>query len=228
MKVNSFARTFNASVRRRTSLPVLFVSLLIACALSAPVGYAQSTPRSDKPDAKKLYLPPGVEKLCSIEFDKDEVRPARVEDQDLPCLKSIVETLKAHPDNKLVLVGVQDPVKDHEERDNGKERMEEDMSGKDIRWEDISMYRAVNAKWYLSTYYGIDPARIIPTTNEGRDGQEVSFYLVPGDADFLHNYLNTTRTNEDPCTVKPCYDPREEHLDAQPRDQIESAPAPKS
>jgi hypothetical protein len=193
----------------------LLTTLLAPAKTVAQSGSATTT-------ATKLRLPAGVEKLCSIPFDKDERRPARVEDGALTCLDSIAKTLKEHPDRKLVLVGVQDPVKDHEERDKGEERETEDMTGLDVRWDDISMYRAVNTKLYLTNWYGIDPSRLIPTTNEGRDGQDVAFYLVPGDADFLHNYLNTTRTNESTCTVKPCYDPREEALTPQPRDVIRS------
>jgi len=172
----------------------------------------------------KLVLPAGVEKLCTIPFDKDMRRPARVEDGALLCLTEIARTLQDRPDRKVVLVGVSDPVRDHEERDNGKERMVEDKTGLDVRYEDLAAYRAVNTKAYLTQWFHIDPARILPTTNEGRHGQDVATYLIPGDADFEHNYLNTTRTNELPCTVKPCYDTREETLSAQPRGQIPSQP----
>ncbi len=168
----------------------------------------------------KLVLPAGVEKLCSIQFDLDQRRPARVEDSALPCLQEIAKTLKDRPDGKVVLVGVSDPVKDHEEKDAGMDRETEDRTGLDTRYEDIAAYRAVNTKWYLTHFLNVAPSRVIPTTNEGRHGQDLRFYLVPSDADFLHNYLNTTRTNEDPCTVKPCYDTREETLDAQPRTVI--------
>jgi hypothetical protein len=61
----------------------------------------------------------------------------------------------------------------------------------------------LNAKGYLARWYGIDPARILPTTDESLHGQDVTFYLVPGSADFNHNYLDTTKTNEKPCSVKP-------------------------
>jgi hypothetical protein len=169
----------------------------------------------------KVALPAGVERLCSIQFDKDEKRPARVEDSALPCLEQAAAALKQRPDRKLVLVGVSDPVKDHEEKDAGAERDGEDMSGLDIRYEDTSAYRVVNTKDYLTRFYKTDPSRILPTTNENRHGQDVTFYLVPGDADFLHNYLNTTRTNEKVCTVKPCYDKREESDSAQPRERIQ-------
>ncbi len=190
----------------------------LALAATSVWGQGPATPPAAA--QPKLVLPAGVEKLCTIQFDKDSRRPARVEDSALPCLQEIAKTLQDRPDRKLVLVGVSDPVKDHEEKDNGMEREHEDNTGLDVRYEDIAAYRAVNTKAYLTRWFHLDPARILPTTNEGRHGQDVAFYLVPGDADFEHNYLNTTRTNELPCTVKPCYDTREETLSAQPRGQI--------
>jgi hypothetical protein len=182
-----------------------------------------STPVQTAP--AQLVLPAGVERLCSISFDKDQKRPARVEDEALPCLEQVAKVLGDRPNKKVVLVGVSDPVKDHEEKDAGEDRGGEDMTGLDIRYEDTSAYRAVNSKDYIVRFYGIDPARLIPTTNENRHGQDVVFYLVPGDANFLHNYLDTTRTNEHHCTVKPCYDPREESDTPQPRERIQPKPA---
>jgi hypothetical protein len=120
-----------------------------------------------------LALPSGVEKLCSIQFNKDEKRHARVEDNVLPCLDKAAAVLKQRPDRKLVLVGVSDPVKDHEEKDTGEERDGEDMTGLDIRYEDTSAYRVVNTKDYLTRYYHILPSRILPTTNENRHGQGI-------------------------------------------------------
>ncbi|MFT4114886.1 hypothetical protein, partial [Silvibacterium sp.] len=55
--------------------------------------------------------------------------------------------------------------------------------------------------------------------------QTVTFYLVPAAADFNHNYLGTTKTNERPCTITPCYTPDEESLAAQPRSQIVETPS---
>lgn len=207
---------------RKQTKSSLIVALACLSAICAPSieGQTASTAIDRRPPPPKLILPAGVEKLCSIQFDKDTKRPARVEDSALPCLSEVASTLKQRPDRKLVLVGVSDPVKDHEEKDAGEDREGEDMTGFDIRYEDTSAYRAVNTKDYLTRFYGIDPSRILPTTNENRHGQDVAFYLVPGDADFLHNYLNTTRTNEGICTVKPCYDKREESDSPQPRERI--------
>jgi hypothetical protein len=170
--------------------------------------------------AQAQSLPSGVEQFCSIQFDKDPKRPARVEDSALSCLKEAAKRLREKPEAKLVLVAVADPVKDHAADENGHMRETEDATGLDVRWEDLAAYRSLNTKWYLTRWYGIDPVRILPTTDESIQGQDVTFYLVPGAADFNHNYLGTTKTNERPCTVKPCYSPDEESLKAQPRSRI--------
>jgi hypothetical protein len=165
-------------------------------------------------------LPQSVENVCTIHFYKDTRRPARVEDSELPCLNEAAKRLRSQSNVKLVLVGTSDPVKDYAADQNGKMREREDKTGYDVRLEDLAAYRSINAKWYLTRWYGIDPARILPTTDESVHGQDVAFYLVPAAADFNHNYLDTTKTNEKPCTVKPCYSPDEETLTAQPRSRI--------
>lgn len=105
---------------------------------------------------------------------------------------------------------------------------QQDSTGYDIRLEDLAADRSLNTKGYPVRWFRIDPARILPTTDESRFGQTVTFYLVPGDADFNHNYLGTTETNERSCTVKPCYPSDEESLEAQPRSRILTADTGKS
>jgi hypothetical protein len=168
--------------------------------------------------AQKPAPPAGVEEICTISFDKDLLRPARVENSALLCLKQATAQLQSHPDRKLVLVGVKDPAKDHEAPNNGRE--EEDATGFDTRLEDLSAYRAINIKWYLVHYLHANATRIIPTTDETYFAQTVTFYLVPASADYNHNFLGTTKTNEKPCTITPCYSPDEETLSAQPRPLI--------
>lgn len=158
--------------------------------------------------------------LCSIAFDKNPVRPARVQNSALPCLKQAADFLKSHADRKLVLVGAKDPKRDHEPAYVESAREEEDATGFAVRLEDLSAYRAVNAKWYLVHSLHADPTRILPTTDETYFAQTVTLYDVPGSADFNHNFLNTTKINELPCTIKPCYSSDEETLKAQPRDRI--------
>ncbi len=115
---------------------------------------------------------------------------------------------------------MKDPARDHEAAENGSDREEEDATGFDVRLEDLSAYRAVNTKWYLAHYLGADSTRILPTTDERYFAQTVTFYLVPASADFNHNFLGTTKINEKPCTITPCYSPDEETLTAQRRPRI--------
>jgi hypothetical protein len=194
---------------KAASMAGSLAATLVHCLALAATGAGQDAP-----------LPPEVERVCSIQFDKDTRRPARVEDSALPCLKKAAQKLRDNPGAKLVLVGIADPVEDHEADANGHMRETEDATGLDVRWEDLAAYRSLNTKWYLTRWFRIDPARVLPTTDESVHGQEVTFYLVPAAADFNHNYLGTTKTNERPCTVKPCYSPDEESLKAQPRSRI--------
>jgi hypothetical protein len=166
-------------------------------------------------------IPPGVEKICVIKFSKDTEYPARVEDSALACLNEAADKLKKNLQLKLVLVGTSHPVFDHAEKDAGMERETEDTTGRTIRFEDVAAYRAVNTKQYLTQWYGIDPSRVIPTTDEYQLAREVTVFAVPGRANFLHNYLNTTPCNEAHCTVKPCYNPHEDTLAAQVRSRID-------
>jgi len=170
--------------------------------------------------AQQLPLAAGVEKLCSFDFNKDSLRPARVENSALPCLEQAAKKLKDTANIKLVLVGISHPLYDHEERDHGMERMKEDATGEDIRFTDVAAYRAVNAKAYLTQWLGVDPAKIIPTTDEYTLGRKVIVYTVPGDAHFYHNYTKTTPTNESKCTIKPCPNPEEDVLTPQSRPPI--------
>jgi hypothetical protein len=191
----------------------------IGVSLAIVSGLAVSFPH--KAAGQNKPLPSGVGKICTIAFDKDPKRPARVEDAALDCLNEVSQRLKASPDRKVVLVGTADPVKDHAEEQRGEERMQEDASGSDLRFGDIAMYRAVNAKDYLVRWNHVTPGSVIPTTDEWVSSQQVVvFYLVPADANFTNNYLGTTKTNEMVCTVKPCPDPREERLTPQSRSRI--------
>ena len=185
-------------------------ALVLAALASFQTATAQRTP-----------LAAGVERVCAIDFNKDPKHPARVEDAALPCLQQVADRLKALPNAKLVLVGISHPLYDHAEEDHGMEREGEDMTGTDIRFSDIAAYRAINTKDYLTRWLKVDPARIIPTTDEYALGQKVIFYTVPGDADFLHNYTRTTPTNESKCTITPCPNPDEDVLTAQPRSRID-------
>lgn len=171
--------------------------------------------------AHQLPLAPGVEKVCTIDFDKNEKYPARVEDSALPCLEQATNLLKQNAKIKLVLVGISHPVYDHLEKENGMERDVEDTTGADIRFSDVAAYRAINTKAYLTHWLGADPTKVIPTTDIDTSGRKVTIYTVPGDASYWHNYTQTLPINESVCTIKPCPDPIQERLTPQPRGKID-------
>lgn len=197
-------------VRAMVAVAMFSGWLLVFCGLLCGVQAA----------AQPARLPVGVRQVCAISFAKDRKFAARVEDSAAPCLRAAARVLAEHPGEKLVLIGTADLKRDSQTLKNGSMREGEDTTGADVRFEDLAAYRAINTKSYLVQWNRIDPARILPTTNEWIDGQSVSLYLVPGDADFNHNYLDTTKINENPCTVEPCYSPDEETLKAQDRGRI--------
>ena len=153
------------------NLPFRFCEGALLCALFSSSAGAK---------AQVAPLPAGVEKLCVIQFDRDQKRPARVEDSALPCLELAVKRMTADATVKLVLVGVKDPAKDHEASENGRMRETEDTTGYDIRLEDLAAYRSLNTKGYLVRWYRIDPARILPTTDESAFGADRNFLSCAG------------------------------------------------
>ena len=131
-------------------------------------------------NAQPSPLPAGVDKVCSIQFDKDTKYPARVENSALACLLQAAKSMKSNTAKKLVLVGTADPVKDSQAVENGHMRETEDETGADVRFEDLAAYRAVNTKGYLVRWLHLDAARILPTTNEWIDGQYVTLFPLSG------------------------------------------------
>jgi len=118
---------------------------------------------------------PKTERLCSIEFERDRRRPARVDNEAKGCLDGIALTLQRQSDAKLVIVGSRD----------GNESP------------DVSAERTVNVKLYLVREKGIDPSRIQLRSGATR-GRMVQHTLVPAGATFEDNGT----TNVDESTVK--------------------------
>jgi outer membrane protein OmpA-like peptidoglycan-associated protein len=119
--------------------------------------------------------PPSTQKLCSITFDHDKKRPARVDNDAKGCLDDVALNAQRSPDASLVVVG---------------------NSATDAT---LAAQRAVNTKAYLVTEKGIDASRIsVRTSSAGPD--EVDNYLVPAGANFDHDYPGTTAVDESTVT----------------------------
>jgi hypothetical protein len=114
-----------------------------------------------------------VSSLCSITFDKDKKRPARVDNEAKACLDDIALTLQSKSDASLAVVGSATAA----------EKMEPKHKSKHYKAEDFAAQRAVNTKDYLVTEKGIDASRITVYTGTGTD-KKVEDYLVPSGATF--------------------------------------------
>jgi outer membrane protein OmpA-like peptidoglycan-associated protein len=139
---------------------------------------------------------PHTQSLCSITFEKDKKRPARVDNEAKACLDEVALDLQRQSDAKAVVVG------DSNEKEKAKTAREEKAAkrNKHLKVADLAAERAVNTKDYLVTEKGIDASRIsvaIGTT----DGQKVEDYLVPSGATFSSDVQGTTPVDE--TAVKP-------------------------
>jgi outer membrane protein OmpA-like peptidoglycan-associated protein len=140
------------------------------------------------------YVPPvpHTQALCSIGFDKDLKRPARVDNEAKACLDEVALSLQKQSDAKAVVVGTSDA------KEKGKlAREEKAEAGKKHPRpvQNLAAERAVNAKEYLVTEKGIDAARVSVATSS-EDGQKVEDYLVPSGASFSADVTGTTPVDE--------------------------------
>jgi outer membrane protein OmpA-like peptidoglycan-associated protein len=127
--------------------------------------------------------------LCSISFEKDSKRPARVDNEAKACLDEVALDLQKQSDAKVVLVGNSTTA----EKAPRKGRRHAPVA-------DLAAERAVNTKDYLVTEKGIDASRVSVVTGTA-DSQKVEDYLVPSGATFTADVVGTTAVDE--TTVKP-------------------------
>ncbi len=133
--------------------------------------------------------PPQVQTLCSIQFNTDKRRPARVDNEAKACLDDVALNAQQKPDATLVVVGNSAPVP------ATRHHRRHEMTA-----QDLAAQRAVNTKDYLVTDKGIDPSRIQVRTGNGGQN-EVEDYLVPAGANFDSTVQGTTPVDEN--AVKP-------------------------
>ncbi|MGH9597224.1 MAG: OmpA family protein, partial [Edaphobacter sp.] len=104
---------------------------------------------------------PTTSALCSVSFERDARRPARVDNEGKACLDDVALKLQSASDAKLAVVG--------------------DAGSTEKKGPELAAERAVNATDYLVKEKGIDASRI--TVYTGSDnGKTVSTTLVPSGA----------------------------------------------
>jgi outer membrane protein OmpA-like peptidoglycan-associated protein len=112
---------------------------------------------------------PTTSALCSINFERDTKRPARVDNEAKACLDDISLNLQRSSDAKIAVVG-------NSAADEKVEKRHHKAEG-----EKLAAERAYNTKQYLVTEKGIDGSRISVYTGT-TDGKTVTTTLIPAGA----------------------------------------------
>jgi outer membrane protein OmpA-like peptidoglycan-associated protein len=154
--------------------------ITVTCNVADDKGQTASTTTTVNVEAPPPPPQPKTQTLCSINFDRDKKRPARVDNEAKACLDDVALNLQRQSDATVIVVG--DSASD------------EKMGPK------LAAQRAVNAKDYLVKEKGIDASRVqVRTGTEA--GKQVQNYLVPAGANFDSDVQGTTQVNED--SVRP-------------------------
>jgi outer membrane protein OmpA-like peptidoglycan-associated protein len=144
---------------------------------------------------------PKTQTLCSITFDKDTRRPARVDNEGKACLDDVALNAQQKADATLVVVGNSAPVPTPKTKYARRHA---------VTAEQLAAQRAVNTKDYLVTEKGIDASRIQVRT--GTNGQnEVEDYLVPAGANFDNDVPGTSPVDENAVKAQPRTAPVHHH-----------------
>jgi outer membrane protein OmpA-like peptidoglycan-associated protein len=160
-------------------------TITVTCNVADDKGHTASATTSVNVAAPPPPPPaPKTQTLCSIQFDHDKRRPARVDNDAKGCLDDVALNLQRSADATLVVVGNSAPAPEV----HGRHRHAMDT-------QKLAEQRAVNTKDYLVTEKGIDASRIqVRTDNSGQN--EVQNYLVPSGANFENDVQNTTPVDE--------------------------------
>ena len=154
--------------------------ITVTCNVSDDKGQTASTTTSVNIEQPPPPPQPKTQTLCSINFDRDKRRPARVDNEAKACLDDVALNLQRQSDATAVVVG--------------------DSATDEKQGPKLAAQRAVNTKDYLVKEKGIDASRIQVRTGSEAGKQEQN-YLVPAGANFDNDVQGTTQVNED--SVRP-------------------------
>jgi len=161
-------------------------TITVTCTVADDKGQTASATTTVTINTPAPVVKPTTQKLCTITFDHDKKRPARVDNDAKGCLDDVALNAQRSSDATVVVVGNAAP--------------QAPPKGKHAKAiPDLAAQRAVNTKSYLVTEKGIDASRIsVKTGTTGTD--EVDNYLVPAGANFDTDNPGTTPVDE--ATVK--------------------------
>lgn len=130
----------------------------VTCTVVDDKGQTGSGTTSVSVTAPVVAPKPMTSELCSIQFGRDDRRPARVNNEAKACLDEIALSLQRSSDARLALVG------NASSNEKGRKK--------------LAAERAVNSKVYLVSEKGIDSSRISLYTGS-QDGKTTSATLIP-------------------------------------------------
>ena len=148
-------------------------SATVTCTVTDDKGQTATATTPVTIEAPYVAPPPTQSALCSITFEKDKKRPARVDNEAKACLDDIALTLQSKSDATAAIVG----------ESTAAEKTPPKHMKKGMMAPDLAAQRAVNTKDYLVTEKGIDASRITVYTAPA-DGAKVEDYLIPSGATF--------------------------------------------
>ncbi len=140
---------------------------------------------------------PKTQQLCTITFDRDKRRPARVDNEAKACLDDLALNAQRSADASLTLVGNAAATAQPATRGRHGRKAAPAMTP-----DQLAAQRAVNTKDYLVKEKGIDASRIsVRTGTKGTN--EVDDYLVPAGANFDTDNPGTTAVDESALKPQP-------------------------
>jgi outer membrane protein OmpA-like peptidoglycan-associated protein len=167
-------------------------TITVTCSVADDKGQTASSTTTVSIEAPPAPAPK-TQTLCTIQFDHDKRRPARVDNDAKGCLDDVALNAQRASDATLVVVGNTAP----ETAPAGKGRRRHEAPPADL-----ASQRAVNTKDYLVKEKGIDASRISVRT--GTTGtNEVDNYLVPAGATFDNDVTGTTAVDESSVKAQP-------------------------
>jgi outer membrane protein OmpA-like peptidoglycan-associated protein len=137
---------------------------------------------------------PKTQTLCSINFDRDKRRPARVDNEAKACLDDVALNAQRSSDASVVVVGNATADEQNPPKKRKGKRAAPPAN--------LAAQRAVNTKDYLVKEKGIDASRIQVRTGSA-GAKEVEDYLVPAGASFDTDVPGTTAVDESTVTAQP-------------------------
>ena len=180
--------TGNSATLTTTGAPA--GSITVTCNVADDKGQTASATTTVNVEAPPPPPAPKTQTLCSINFDRDTKRPARVDNEAKACLDQVALSAQQTSDATVVVVG--ESAQGEMQPSRGRRKHAAPV-------ENLAAQRAVNTKDYLVKEKGIDASRIsVRTGTQGN--KEVENYLVPAGATFDSDVQGTTPVDES--TVK--------------------------